>query len=161
MARDTNLVLTTGGTAGQAISTSTQGTAISVTGGEFALFTLYSAVTPTDADETIAIQIQASFNAGSTWVTLTSFPTLSKAADKGNAGTRVAMACYVPRANTPNARGSDTPVQVRWKSTVAGTTPSYTLLIEMTHLSGASYGQIGNTGVGRTGMLDNVKNFVA
>lgn len=161
MARDTNLVLTTGGTSGQAISTSTQGTAIDVEGGEFAQFTLYSSVTPTDADETIKIEIQASFNSGSTWVVIGTFPTLSKATDKGNAGTRIAIAAYVPRANGPAARGTNTPVRVRWKSTVGGTTPSYTLLIEMTHLSGASYGQMGNTGVGRTGQLDNVKNFVA
>lgn len=158
MARDSNLVLNDGGTA---ISTSTTGTAISIVGGEFAVFTLKSLVTPTDSDETIAIDIQASFDSGSTWVKIASFPTLSKAADKGNAGTNLAVASYIPRANGPNARGTDTPVKVRWKSTVAGTTPSYTLMIEVTHLSGTSYGHVGNTGVGNAGLLDNVKNLAA
>lgn len=158
MPRDLNLVLNDASTA---VSTSTTGTAINVTGGEFMQFQLFSSVTPTDADETCTIQIQASFDSGSTWVVVATFPQLSKAANKGNAGTNLAVACYLPRANTPDPRGADTPVKVRWKSTVGGTTPSYTLRIEAAPLSATPYGQIGNTGVGRIGMLDNIKNFAA
>lgn len=161
MARDTNLVLTTGGTAGQTIASSTTGTAINVTGGEFAQVSLYSVSNPTGTTPTLDLEIQASFNSGSTWVTVARFPQLSGAANKGNAGTRLAMACYIPRANVPDARGVDTPVKLRWKSTTGGTTPSFLLMVEVTHLSGNSYGQIGNTGVGRVGQLDNIKNFVA
>lgn len=158
MPRDLNLVLNDGATA---ITTSTTGAAIDVVGGEFLVATLASTVTPTDADETLAIVIQASFDGGTTWAPVITFPTLSKAADKGNAGTHVAMACYLPRRNGPDARGVNTPVKVRWKSTVAGTTPSYKVRIELTHLSGSPYGQMGNTGVGNLGQLDNVKNFAA
>lgn len=158
MPKDVNLLLQNG-----AVTTNSQSTAINVVGGEFAVVHLLSTVTPTDADETIAVKFQVSLDGGSNYLDLLTFPTLSKAANKGNAGTEIAMACYIPRANAnPQARGTDTPVKARLSFTVGGTTPSYNLKAWVNHLSSVAHGS--NAGFtsgahGRYGPLDAIANF--
>jgi hypothetical protein len=159
MARDTNLLLHNA-----AVTSNSTSTAINIAGGTFAVVELLSTVTPTDADETLDVDFQVSLDGGSSFLTLFSFPQLTKAADIGNAGTHVAMACYIPRADAnPDARdGTDTPVEARLNFTVGGTTPSYTIKAWVSHPSSVAYGSVAgfSSGTpGRYGPLDNLANF--
>lgn len=156
MARDTSLKLQDG-----AVTTTSETTAINIDGNQFAVVEVMSTVTPTDANETIDIEFQVSVDGGTDYITVAKFPQFSKADNKGNAGTHLAMAAYIPRADAnPNARGVDTRVKARLKFTVGGTTPSFTLKSWVTHTSGVPYGSVAGftSGVaGRYGPLDAIK----
>ena len=159
MARDTNLILQNA-----AVTSNSNSTAINIAGGTFAVVEVLSTVTPTDADETIAVKFQISLDGGTNYLDMFTFPTFSKATNKGNAGTHIAMACYIPRSNAnPDPRdGTDTPVKARLNFVVAGTTPSYTLKAWVTFPSGVPYGSTAGftSGVaGRYGPLDAIANF--
>ena len=159
MPHDTNLYLTGSATAGTAVSANGNSTAINVSGGDFAVVHIYSSVTPTDADETIAITVQASCD-GTNYGTIGVFPTLVKATNKGNAATRVAIPVYIPRAEAnPAGRGTNTQTKVRLNYVVAGTTPSYTLTAWIAPLENRARGSVAGFSsslAGRYGPLDAV-----
>lgn len=156
MANDSNLLLHNA-----AVSSNSDSTAINTVGGEFAIVHLRSTVTPTDSDETLDVLVKASLDGGSSYVTIGAFNQLVKAADKGNAGTWVAVPVYVPRAKAnPDGRGVDTPVKVRLNFVVGGTTPSFTIKAWLTHLSGVPVGSVAgftSGNAGRYGPLDAVQ----
>lgn len=126
MPHDNNLYLYgTASAAGSAVTADGQSTAIEVTGGDFALVHVYNGAAPADADETIAITVQASTD-GTNYGTIGKFPTFEKTARKGTIGTWVAIPVYIPRAEAnPDGRGVDTKTKVRLDFDVAGTTPSW------------------------------------
>ena len=156
MAKDSALLLHNA-----AVTANSSSTAINIDGGQPLVVEIRSTVTPTDADETIAIKFQVSVDGGTDYIDVCTFPTFVKAADKGNAGTWVAMMGFVPRANdNPDARGVNTQVKARLNFVVAGTTPSFTIRANITHMSGVPFGSnAGSTsGVqGRYGPLDAIK----
>lgn len=156
MVLDTSLELHNG-----AVTTTSTSTPIEIDGNQFSLVVVESSVTPTDADETIDIEFQVSVDGGTDYVTVAKFPQFVKAANKGNAGTQLAMSAYIPRADAnPNARGVNTRVKARLKFTVGGTTPSYTIRGWLTHQSGVPYGSVAgftSGAAGRYGPLDAIK----
>ena len=162
MARDTNLYLVGSATAGTAVSANGNSTAINVPGGEFAVVWVYSSVTPTDSDETIDILVKASCD-GTNYGTIGGFPQLVKAANKGNAGTWVAIPVYIPRAEAnPAARGTNTQTKVRLNYVVGGTTPSFTLQAAIEPLSNVPRGSVAgfsSSQAGRYGPYDNLQYF--
>lgn len=160
MPRDVNLLLHNA-----AVSSDSQSTAISVVGGEFAVVDVRSTVTPTDSDETIDITIEASVDGGSSYFKIGAFPQFVKAANKGNAGTWVAVPVYIPRAQAnPDARGVNTATKLRLNFDVGGTTPSFTIRAYVNHLHSNPFGSVAgftSGDAGRYGPLDAIQNWDA
>ena len=134
MVRDVNLKLLDAATP---ITTSTNQTAKDTEGGFRADVRLYIG-TITDADETLALHLDASTDGGSTYFQIASFPGIVATDD----GLEIARAAYVPYPDP-----GQTVTKVRTRSVVAGTTPSFPITAYLEPLVSLAVPATDETGV--------------
>jgi len=152
MPKDVNLLLYSG-----AISATGTTTPIDIVGGELATVHFVFTADASGGSETLDAVFQISLDGGSNYIDLITFPQFTGAANKGDAGSELAMVAYVPRADAnPQARGVDTPVKARVSFTV-GSGDTFTLRSYVSHLNSVASGS--NAGFtsgehGRYGPLD-------
>lgn len=156
MVQDTSLTLYNG-----TVSTTSTGDPIDVDGGTFGWVELRFTADASGTSPTLDAEFQVSVDGGTDYISIARFPRFVDAANKGDAGTWVALPVYIPRADAnPQARGVNTKVKARLKFTAGGTSPVFTLRANLTHPSGIPYGSVAGftSGVaGRYGPADAIK----